>query len=120
MFQAWAIDESKAQGRNVLNDLYDYDLRGMWVAGAGFGGGNGHAVDTFKKPNHPTFSDQSKYHGVDGFMGGSWREGPQGWVYMATQSNMHSPEELRRYFEKVEPGNQVVFPKGLLDLLAEE
>ena len=50
IFQAWAIDESKAQGRNVLNDLYDYDLRGMWDAGAGFGGGNGHAADTFKKP----------------------------------------------------------------------
>lgn len=25
-FQKWAKEESKRQGRNVLKDLYDYDL----------------------------------------------------------------------------------------------
>lgn len=31
-----------------------------------------HWGDIGKKPNHPTFSDESKYSGVDGYVGGSW------------------------------------------------
>ena len=120
LFQQWALDESRAQGRDVLNDLYDYDLRGMWLDGADFGGDNNHATDAFKKPNHPTFSNQSRYDGVDGYKGGVWQEGPNGFTYYATESNMYSPEELREYFKRAEQGNHVVFPKGLLDLLPED
>ena len=53
MFGAWLVDESKRQGRNLSNDLYDYDLRGMWNAGAGFGGDNGHATDSGKSLTTP-------------------------------------------------------------------
>lgn len=119
MFQAWATDESKRQGRNVLNDLYDYDLRGMWNSGGGFGGENGHAGDMYKKPNHPTFSDQSRYHGTDGYVGGVWEETPQGMTYTASGSNMYSPQELQRYFDRAEPDVRLTnSPRGLLDLLA--
>jgi hypothetical protein len=57
-------------------DLYDYDLRGLWKSGGGFGA-DAHATDQFKKPNHPTFSIESQYNGVprpDGgvFQGGHW------------------------------------------------
>lgn len=38
----------------------DYDLRGAFKAGL-TPGPNGHFSDRFKKPNHPTFSDQSQY-----------------------------------------------------------
>lgn len=38
----------------------DYDLRGAFKAGL-TPGENGHWPDTFKKPNHPTFSDESIY-----------------------------------------------------------
>lgn len=31
-----------------------------------------HWSDIGKKPNHPTFSNQSKYNNVDGFVGGKW------------------------------------------------
>jgi hypothetical protein len=31
-----------------------------------------HWGDIGKKPNHPTFSNESKYHNVDGYVGGSW------------------------------------------------
>lgn len=44
----------------------DYDLRGAF-AGGEKPGADGHWVDTYKKPNHPTFSDQSKY--TDGHAG---------------------------------------------------
>ena len=53
-FMAWADKTGK------IKDLYDYDLRGFWKSGAGTAE-NGHGTDTFKKPNHPTFSDQSIY-----------------------------------------------------------
>jgi hypothetical protein len=39
----------------------DYDLRGAFKAGLKPDPTSGHWPDTFKKPNHPTFSDQSKY-----------------------------------------------------------
>lgn len=39
----------------------DYDLRGAFKAGLKPDAKTGHWPDTFKKPNHPTFSDQSKY-----------------------------------------------------------
>lgn len=38
----------------------DYDLRGAFKADLK-PGADGHWPDTFKKPNHPTFSDESQY-----------------------------------------------------------
>ena len=51
------------KARDNPNDSgVDYDLRGAWKAGSQRApGSGGHMADTFKKPNHPTFSDQSKY-----------------------------------------------------------
>lgn len=55
LFQLWkkkhAPDDSGA----------DYDLRGAYKAGVRPDGDNGHWPDTFKKPNHPTFSVESKF-----------------------------------------------------------
>ncbi len=45
----------------------DYDLRGAYAAGQ-TRDGRGHMTDQFKKPNHPTFSNESQYaeHGTPG------------------------------------------------------
>lgn len=57
--QEAAFEEWKA--RNAPDDSgYDYDLRGAFAAGAE-PAENGHWPDTFKKPWHPTFSDESQY-----------------------------------------------------------
>lgn len=64
-YQAWA----KQIGHE--RDVYDYDLRGAWKAGAAQAE-NGHFPDTFKKPNHPTFSVESKYHDGKKYVGGRW------------------------------------------------
>lgn len=40
---------------------YDYDLRGAYLANMQRDPNNNHLGDQFKKPNHPTFSDQSQY-----------------------------------------------------------
>ena len=49
----------------------DYNMAAAKASGFG-SNGNGHYPDTFKKPNHPTFSDESIYHS-EATPGGRWR-----------------------------------------------
>tara|TARA_R110000868_G_C10558368_1_gene736635 strand:+ start:120 stop:578 length:459 start_codon:yes stop_codon:yes gene_type:complete len=100
-----------AQKAGKLRDLYDYDLRGFWKSGAATAD-NGHGTDVYKKPNHPTFSDQSQYHTPD-TPGGSWTQTPQGQT-MFTPSpynlqNMPAPA-LQQYFKQVEPDVMLNLP----------
>ena len=112
-------DEAKflkwAEDNNKLNDVYDYDLRGAWKdmqSGKMTPDERGHLGDLYKKPNHPTFSDQSIYHGVDGYLGGSWADNGQGgYVYKASPTNLWHPEDLQRYFTNYEPNAYLVFPQ---------
>ena len=62
--------------QNAPNDSgQDYDLRGAFKAGV-VPNANRHWPDTFKKPNHPTFSDESQYAtGSDAARAGSWNGG---------------------------------------------
>ncbi len=97
-FQEWAAKNGRA------NDTYDYDLRGAFKNGAAQSE-NGHLPDTYKKPNHPTFSDQSMYHGVDGNVGGTWGRQDGKDTYTPSETNLKnmSPAELQQYFQSVEP-----------------
>ena len=110
-FRKWAIEKKK------LGDSYDYDIRGAWKelnAGKMKFADNGHLGDKYKKPNHPTFSDQSIYHS-DETPGGSWRELPDGNVeFHASSHNMKNlpDEELARYFNKFEPDVKLVTPNN--------
>lgn len=65
IFQVWkrkyAPDDSGA----------DYDLRGAFKAGL-TPGEDGHWPDAFKKPNHPTFSNESRYAELAPDRAGSW------------------------------------------------
>jgi hypothetical protein len=81
-FQNWA----KANHRQ--NDSFDYDLRGAWKADAQ-AAADGHLPDTWKKPNHPTFSNESMYSN-DQVQGGSWVKGANGdYVgFMPSQRNI--------------------------------
>lgn len=54
-FQQW---KSKYAPRD---SGFDYDMRGAFKAGLTPDPQTGHWPDTFKKPNHPTFSDESQY-----------------------------------------------------------
>lgn len=50
------------KAKNAPNDSgVDYDLRGAYKAHLEKDIKSGHWSDRFKKPNHPTFSDQSQY-----------------------------------------------------------
>jgi hypothetical protein len=70
-YQSWA----KKAGRD--RDVYDYDMRGAWKQGI-TADRSGHFPDTYKKPNHPTFSNESIYHGRDGHFGGYWDQDETG------------------------------------------
>ena len=104
-FIAWA----KAAGRE--NDTQDYDLRGAWLANAQQAA-NGHLPDTYKKPNHPTFSDESQYSTPDN-PGGQWADAGGGsYNFWASPTNLQNQTVtgLLNYFKQREPGNNVFFP----------
>jgi hypothetical protein len=113
-FQAWGAQQAAQTGRNPAQDTFDYDMRGFWKSGDQFAA-NGHAGDTFKKPNHPTFSSFSKYNGVDGYQGGQWGGGQNGqpWTFTPSQTNlqMNDAGDLQKYFQDVEKGNHLILPQ---------
>jgi hypothetical protein len=105
-FQTWAQQNGRAR------DTFDYDIRGAWKADAR-AASNGHLPDTWKKPNHPTFSTESRYNGAHGEAGGAWLKGPRGrWIFHAGPSNVHyfAPQELQTYFRTREPDSTLVLP----------
>lgn len=100
LFQAWIAKTGKGR------DLGDYDLRGAWKADSK-ASTNGHLPDTWKKPNHPTFSDQSMYNGTDGLAGGKWiGDDKAGWSFQpgATNLSLYGLPNLEKYMAQREPG----------------
>ncbi|WP_146648214.1 hypothetical protein [Labilithrix luteola] len=69
----------------------DYDLRGAYAQGLDRDG-RGHLPDTFKKPNHETFSDESMYAKYAPDEAGSWDgetykpKGPPAWLRQEQRS----------------------------------
>lgn len=107
-FVQWVVQNKRG------GDMYDYDLRGAWRelnSGAMSADERGHLGDKYKKPNHPTFSDQSIYSGVDGYQGGKWEQLPSGsWSFTPTNTSLWAPQELQEYFSRAEQGNTLVMP----------
>lgn len=81
-------DETKFQkwkGVNAPKDSgEDYDLRGAYKEGLSKQA-NGHWSDKYKKPNHPTFSDQSQYAKDTPEKAGHWK----GDTYIAPRHKEH-------------------------------
>lgn len=108
-YQEFVTKRKKESGKDLAKDEYDYDVRGWWKGGADTAD-NGHGPDTHKKPNHPTFSDESVYHGKDGNEGGKWgeKDGKTTFKPGKTNKQHRSPEELQEYFNEREPDAQLV------------
>lgn len=115
VFQLWAANMSNKLGRNILNDLYDYDMRGAFLEGL-TPDGNLHWNDKFKKPNHITFSDSSIYHNVDGYKGGHWSKDKHGsYVFTPSDNMVYSDEDRENYWLKSDEysnGNHLNNTKG--------
>lgn len=94
-------------------DTQDYDMRGAYLANA-LASANGHFPDTYKKPNHPTFSEESQYSTADN-PGGRWvPDGRGNWVFWASPANLQyrGMNALAGYFNQVEPNSAVVMPSN--------
>jgi hypothetical protein len=67
------IEFQKWKKKHAPNDSgVDYDLRGAFKAGIQPDRDTGHWPDLYKKPNHPTFSDQSIYAKDRPDLAGRW------------------------------------------------
>lgn len=96
-------------------DNGDYDMEGYTTKYGKPDQSQGqHLTDEFKKPNHITFSEESRYSTPEQ-KGGRWEKNGDGtWNFYASEFNLqqHSKEEIQQYFKKFEPGNTVYFPKS--------
>ena len=107
-YEAW-----RANLPAELQNVHDYDLQGAWKGGA-LKSENDHLPDTWKKPNHMTFSTGSIYS-TPQTHGGTWKEQADGtWLFEATPANLKGkdPSDLLNYFQAYEQGNKVKLPKG--------
>ena len=131
-YEKWA----RGIGKNPKDEEQDYDLKGYWkdvIRGnpdlpehmkdrtmyerdlARTMGPGRHFPDTYKKPTHPTFSDESIYNrsmmagGVSGH-GGHWDRDGKTFTPGITNSLHWSRKQLQDYFDKYEPENKLNFP----------
>ena len=109
-YASWLAYASKTQHRDVGLDMYDYDIQGAWLAGEAQD--YGHMTDRFKKPNHPTFSNQSQYHKTSGCTGGVWLKTNGKDLYAVFKDNMLTKAELAAYFRQVEPDAILLDPRN--------
>jgi len=96
-------------------DSQDYDMQGFFKANPDVNPHTDgtHYPDTFKKPNHMTFSDESIYNGQNGNQGGHWgvdANGNDTFTPGVTNLALHTPQELQEYFAKVEPNVKLIMP----------
>ncbi len=95
---------------------YDYDAWRAANPGVEMSPGQ-HYPDTYKLPNHPTFSDQSIYSEPNA-QGGQWGKNDNGsWNFTPGAANLQhfTPKQLQDYFGRVEPGNNLILPPGYDD-----
>ena len=84
-FQAWKKQYAPKDSGE------DYDLRGAFKAGLTPDPKTGHWPDTYKKPNHPTFSNESKYAKDRPDLAGHW-EGPNHDKYVPPRRQINKLE----------------------------
>lgn len=112
----------ETHGKNIKADLPWYDMQG-WRKDIGriegLGESGAHFPDTYKKPSHPTFSTESKYHGApspyDGqpWLGGEWTtvQGIEAFRPSQHQLEHNMPaDQLKRYFEAGYAPNAIILP----------
>lgn len=122
-FEAW-----RSQLPRYQQGTADYDLQGYYKdarngtdprAKLATGPYGAHLSDYRKLPFHSTMSDQSMYHGVDGWQGGSWiplNKEETKWLFNVGATNRMPIGGFGRgglidYFHNNEKGNTFVDPR---------
>jgi len=107
-YQDWLKYRSNLAKRDVSTDERDYDMKSYFNSLKSTPNdpeAAGHLPDTFKKPNHPTFSNESIYH-IPGIQeGGKWGREGEADTFTPSEHNVRnlSSEGLDDYFNEVEP-----------------
>jgi hypothetical protein len=110
----WANDRYKGQD-NVLYEMGAYDLQGAWkdikAGKIKFNPKTGHLPDTYKKPNHISFSDESMYHDGKKFQGGQWKQNGNKWTFKASPQtlSLYGKDYLQKYFKENEPDTDLIY-----------
>lgn len=114
--------DSNPNSRGVKG--YDYDYKSFFKDNPDAKMSPGeHYPDTFKKPNHPTFSSESMYNDIpywnpktgdlDKAEGGQWGKNAEGKdTFTPGRANLdhHSAQDLIDYFKKTEPDAVLLLP----------
>ncbi len=87
-FMRWMQEESSIKGRDMFREMDVYDFPGYWANIKKHTEPTEHYPDTYKKPYHPTFSDESIYHGKAGLIGGHWEENEKKWTFKPGRTNL--------------------------------
>lgn len=109
-FQAWK------QQYAPRDSGADYDLRGAFKAGLTPDSATGHWPDLYKKPNHPTFSDQSIYAKDRPELAGRWN-GDQFVPPSRANQDIQLPASVttsqqQQYDADIAAGRRPAFPPG--------
>jgi hypothetical protein len=99
----------KATGRDPLQDT-DYDWKAAYEDN--YIPDGEHGTDKYKKPNHPTFSDESIHHGQNGNEGGKWEDlgnGMYNFIAGKTNRQWHTKTGLQDYFDNAEPDATLIY-----------
>lgn len=92
----------------VLYEMGAYDLQGAWKdikdGKIDFDPETGHLPDTYKKPNHISFSNESRYHDGKNTIGGQWEETGDRWKFKpaAQTVELYGKPALEQYFQEHE------------------
>lgn len=111
-----SAQEQDYQSKYGADASRDYDMRGYYSdnAAAAPNAEGQHYPDTYKKPWHPTFSDESMYSGVAGNQGGTWGQDAAGkdtFTPGPTNVQLHGLLGLIDYFDKSEPDATLLMPR---------
>ena len=92
------VEYSNWAKANVTDSGHDYDYAGAFLAGFDSSKDpNGHLPDTFKKPNHPTFSVHSKYAtGAYKKYAGSWAKIDNTNIYKPAKATLNAVKAYTR------------------------
>lgn len=123
--EAEAFNQHAQQFPSLINDAYDYDTRGFYKELYDVNNGDVDKItkaltpgsetehvgfDTYKKPNHPTFSTQSKYHIPVLRPAGEWGHNQAGDYFDASRRNIRNMTESDgtplEYFKRAEDYDQ--------------
>ena len=105
LFEEWANTPNE-MGRLPIHDIGAYDVQGYWKDNVRLGinpnDDRGHGPDKYKKPNHPTFSNESQYSNLL-HRGVKW-EADGGFSPTRRLKRLYSEEYYNRMFDS-EPGS---------------